>query len=510
MAEPDIAIRKFIGLNTHSPNAEGDISELIVAENVQWDQDGIAKARTGFNFFTNLPAGQVSMINAGRLASTADESVDGRLFIGTANYYEWTGAKTDPSLPATGVAGTLPDNFSDKGAQHGNALYLVDGARWNGTTLTVSSLGYPILGTPKGAIASHQERLWVAATSSGTCRLYFSEVGDATTWPAANFIDVGVGYGGEIVDLRSFQNRLWIFKTGSIWVLETPGVPTSWILRKFSDDGCAGQSSLEYEGSMYWVSADGAYRYNGSTVERISDPIKDVFIQRINPFDRCNSAAFRDNFVFFIEVEGVIRVLCFQTKLGLWSEWVFEFSDANTFVESIWSEPYGPTSGAGFEPGLYLGIHDGGSTGMIIGNDFDVTSNEYMDQLGTRISTDVVTNYPYSAVIQTKFSDLDDPSMKRVTYWQVEYEGADITFEQISDSGASVSRTDDNPGLTADAGVTYSTKFKGIGYFRRISLKITLSNLNNALDSIGARVYGVFGYVKSKGKQIKTKDQVMN
>lgn len=495
MAPPAISVAKFSGLATYAPNDEGDFSQLIRAENAQFNRAGQIEARRGFHFFTNLPTGNQSGRCLGKLTPPNPITSPTRMFLGNTRYHKWAGDKHDPSLASVGA---LAPNAQNTGAQYAGVLYFLDALNWNGTTISLTT-GQPATG--RGAICAHNERIWVAPTAGAfPCRLYFSAVGDPENWPSDNFIDVGPGDGGAIVDLRSYRNRLYIFKTKSLWILETPGAPTSWSLRRYSYDGCVGQSSIEHEGILYWFGREGAYRHDGSSIKVISEPIADVWNDNeVTDDSFAQSAVYDDMWVFWIWQNGNQKVLCFHTKLEQWTEWTFDWQTPTTYVESIWAEPI---DDGGFTKGFYLGVHNT-THGMIVGIEFGGTANPFLDELGSRIGADSITQYPYDVTIQTKWSDFGDPlSKKRVKQWMVETDGGDMRAEQIDGEQRQVEQYLIGTGGYND-NITVEQRFRGIGYFRKLSLRLTITNF----ATVGWKLHGLWGDMSVKGKQIKNESQ---
>src|SRR5687768_8284290 len=96
----DVSIRRFKGLVTDTPNTEGEVDELIQAENVIFAHDGQLEARPGLHFFTNAPVGDTVLYFLGVKTDVFSPKA---LFAGDSAYYLWDYEKTTPSIPKTGV-----------------------------------------------------------------------------------------------------------------------------------------------------------------------------------------------------------------------------------------------------------------------------------------------------------------------------------------------------------------------------------------------------------------------
>lgn len=579
---PDISIRRFKGLVTYSPNADGEVDELVSAENVLFDDNGQATARPGFHFFTNTPVGEFLLYFLGR---TGDADGD-RLLASFQSYYLWRGSHDNPALSRTGIISvlsgsrtsnvvtltidtpnghglavndrvtvtvadityngtftvasvltgphrityaqtaaddaasgtgtvlTVPNNLFDVGVQYNFNLYLIDGRHWDGLLDIIKrTTGQPT--ALEGCMAVHAERLWFVDRGAGNARLRFSDPGNPDSWPAANFIDIQPGDGTLATDLRSFQNRLYIFKERDSWVLETPGTPTTWLLRRFSNIGGSVRSSVEYDGVMYWHAATGAYRFDGSGIDDISDPINNIFkvrtVRDTVSFGASvlDTLAFRDLWIFGFYVKNTLRFFCFHTKLELWSEWTFpSFIKVDTSNElgivdgplSIWAEPYNEFT---LNAGIYMTVKDLTNHAFLVGTELSFTDS-YVDETGSHIGVPVEIEHDYEVKIQTKYSEFGDPyGKKRSLDWILEHEGGDVLVEQISSDQVIVDRT--VLGSTA-IGVVNQNKISGLGYFRKLSLRLTASNFK----STGFRFYGLYGRMKSRGKQITNQEQVVS
>lgn len=645
----DVVIRRFKGLNTIAPDFDGEPDQLIKAENVIFDSDGLMQARQGLHYRDSVDGTENDMVYLG----TYDFFPSVRIFVSEESYYEWDGVNmnklgviavssglrdgagtvtlnitvnhpfavgdsirvdvatasfngvhTVTAVGATTVtfvdagpaegsgAGTVtyrPLNIQDRGVHYDGKIYFADGKHVDNSNLRVTP---GQVRSQYGALAMHADRLWFIRRDTQDSRLYFSAPGNPSSWPAANFIDVGPDTGVYPRGLRSFQNKLFIFRDGDTWVLETPGIPTTWVLRKFLDISCDANSHIEHDGAMYWTAQTGAYRFDGGSVEKISDPIQDIFDERRSsdlygvPYS-VYTTVYKDTWYVgllmrnaFFGDDQLHRIMCFHTKLGYWTELITPLNDIeqNRFFRSMWSEDYGGDIHDGLTQGLYMTF---GAFGLTPTAGFFVSTHDqhgnavadfWLDQIGPSI-----VNIDYDIVIQTKYSDYGTAyDMKRCQDWMIEYRGdatvtldqfderestvqtqfvggsrsapiaftdgsrtvstatlvglpvghgirdgdyvivdaADATYDEpegtyVFDVGATTLSYTDGSGVDASSGpgtvillpsqrVTRTKKARGIGYFRRLSLKLTVTGL----DDVGFKLIGLQARMKNRGKSI--------
>lgn len=654
----DITIRRLNGLVTYGPDSDGKATDLIRCDNVQFDQDGMARARSGLHFISNtalnefyptyvgatnffesvrfivtletwyvwdgtkntptlidistraftggsrtsnvvtltgLPAGHNIQVGATIKVDAADNTYDGTFTVDTSSATSITYAQVLANDASSG-AGIIkiypPDDFQSVGVEFGNAVYFTKGMYikfFDSNPVDVEF--HPIPGFPFGfadraALVWHADRMWTISFQSGSPRLYFSAPGDPLSWPAANFIDVGDNNWYAATGLYSFQGRLYIWTSVDMWALETPGVPTTWVLRRFARIGSDAGSTVEHDGVLYWCGPEGIYSYTGSEVEKISDPIEDIIFSRQTQhlglgegFSMTRTAAFRDLVIFQIRCErhfDSIRTFVFNPKLKVWSEWTFAAQTnsgvSEIYPSSIWAEE---ADQGNVDTGIYMTWTDENQHGFLVGTELD--ADYKVDETGTRTGTPTVTERPYSVVIQTKYSDFEDAyNKKRVLDWVFEYEGRDLLVEQLDERFATIDQSFPAPvnsrivavsagvrefnvvNLTVPTGhgiskgdiivvdvvdatydgtftvlgvkatsisyrlvaaddvasgagtvtftpnAVYLNRARGIGYFRKVSLKITASNFKY----VGFKLYGIFARMRVRGRQITSQEQL--
>jgi hypothetical protein len=159
---------------------------------------------------------------------------------------------------------------------------LTDGAtNWiltDGRTVTAST------SSPKGAInAFYAERIWTAGVSGSPSVLYASAVGDPEDWTTdttvdsdATFFNIRQNDGYNIRALKRFKNALLVFKDYSIDSISVKNDGLTFAQNPISNTiGTLFPNSIaERPNDIIWLGHDGYYSYNGSTIKRISDPVK--------------------------------------------------------------------------------------------------------------------------------------------------------------------------------------------------------------------------------------------
>lgn len=135
-------------------------------------------------------------------------------------------------------------------------------------------------GSPPHAqyITAHKNYLFMAGSSEGPSRLYFSEVLNIESWPVLNFIDVSPNDGDWITGLLPYDDYLIITKNRSVWLLVGSG-PSDFEVRRIHDGiGCVAPRSLvKVVDSFAFASTEGIYLSDISTPTLISERLKETW-----------------------------------------------------------------------------------------------------------------------------------------------------------------------------------------------------------------------------------------
>lgn len=131
----------------------------------------------------------------------------------------------------TGADFTVPFVAGNGVIVYGNWTFPNNRLRfWNGTT-TADASTVAIAGR---GLAYHKERFWTCGTAANPSRLYYSGIGDHTSWSLDTFIDVGPNDGGVAEDILPANGGLLIAKSNGLWFLSGDG-PSSFALTKIDN-----------------------------------------------------------------------------------------------------------------------------------------------------------------------------------------------------------------------------------------------------------------------------------
>lgn len=109
-------------------------------------------------------------------------------------------------------------------------------------------------------------------------RLYFSKMANSYSYPQNNWIDIGGDDGDRIMAIIPLADTLLIFKRRSLYALVGEDSAT-WQVRYVTGSGTISKRSvISVRDSIYFLSYDGFYKTNGSSVEKISYAIDNLFI----------------------------------------------------------------------------------------------------------------------------------------------------------------------------------------------------------------------------------------
>jgi hypothetical protein len=105
-------------------------------------------------------------------------------------------------------------------------------------------------------------------------RIMFSEVGKYDLFPNFNFIDVVKGDGEDYVKLESYADRLLAYKQRTLQVINISSPsPSNWFLETTIQEGGVSKpySVCKGRGGVVWANRNGVYRYDGSSVNKVTD-----------------------------------------------------------------------------------------------------------------------------------------------------------------------------------------------------------------------------------------------
>lgn len=132
--------------------------------------------------------------------------------VSNAQLYQWSGSGNFGAIGSANLTNSLPVWFETAN----DILFGLNGTEvvdWDGTTVTKNRATVPL-----GFYARwFHNYLFVAKTQSQPNRLFWSNLGDPTTFTGANFVDVNPGDSDQILSLAAIQDELLIFKRNTIW-----------------------------------------------------------------------------------------------------------------------------------------------------------------------------------------------------------------------------------------------------------------------------------------------------
>ena len=193
-------------------------------------------------------------------------------------------------------------------------------------------------------------------------RIMFSEVGKYDLFPNFNFIDVVKGDGEDYVKLESYADRLLAYKQRTLQILNISSPSTSnWFLETTIQEGGVQNpySVCKGRGGVIWANTSGVYRYDGSSVKKVTDgKIKDSEWKTFSSSDTMSLGY----------IGNTDQVIIMKRADVSEDAYIYDLrSDSFTLSELI-----GPNSTSSFKPPLTNFVND--SIGkLIVGYDVEST-----------------------------------------------------------------------------------------------------------------------------------------
>jgi len=141
---------------------------------------------------------------------------------------------------------------------------------WAGLSTTPVPVSAVVSGV---STAYFKTRFFIGGDVTLGSRLFYSDIGDLTSWPAANFIDIGKDDGEKIDDLASTQNLLVIGKASGIWTLSGSGPDTFFLSQMPYGEAAPGRSIAITPFGAIVAGKTGVWSVVSSTVENISEKL---------------------------------------------------------------------------------------------------------------------------------------------------------------------------------------------------------------------------------------------
>lgn len=310
-------------------------------------------------------------------------------------------------------------------------------------------------------------------TQKGTYRIYYSAVGNFTSWPVNNFFDVGPGDGDHVTAMAVQGDALVIFKRNSTWSLFFEADPFLGTLRKVNNEiGATGiHAVVTYQNEVYLISRRGIHRLVSLLFEDIGQNLGLFKIRKAHD-GKDSISVIGDKIICCIDTGNAAqpyRYFVYYTESNAWSEYQFAFNPVR-FV------PY-----LDFQYSLHQFATDFSSVNLYHMHPEDRSSKNYGDS---------PSNITYTSLVTKRFN-YDSPStFKRLFWWAVDIVTNNRTFTlgTITDS-VHISPTTLHS-TTED--VTTLIKTKMGGRFRNIQYVVRSSTVNGYLRIRGgeARISG--------------------
>jgi len=178
------------------------------------------------------------------------------------------------------MSGTAPFSYET----FNGACYISNGVdsygKWNGSNYSAFA------SAPKGKfIRLWKDTMWMTGVAGNNDRVYASAPGDAESWPAANWIDLGKGDGDFTTCLATDGINLIVFKRNRHFTIFDPVSLANRVVD--FEKGCESHFSMvQFEGETFFLSRRGICKYYGDTPSEIIsgkiDPMFDPAIININ------------------------------------------------------------------------------------------------------------------------------------------------------------------------------------------------------------------------------------
>jgi len=497
MARPagfnDVEIKNFSGLDLRGPGELLSERTLQTLTNFEIGDLGQIKTRPGFKRvhdgvqLGNFPVrfiGQHSTDNLNQIivqtVTDGYSTLHGRglLYYTNNSGSTWTNMGASINLSC--------GRSSQFGEGNSNIPTLTGLYTWNGSTLTGPVSGTK-LSSYTGLLA--QDRYFTIENSTGN--IWFSDPGNAASYPGSNTIGFTVDNKDNIVGILPYRDRVVIFFQNSIRVLYLNGPPASWVM-KFLPFYMGVQNQdcyYVYNDLIYFLSSEGLFRTDLTQLEELSKPIAPVFQRRWEAYQLESSTYHRRKYAdalgfwrgrFFLSMRTVghssnfgggiptHKIYMYNVRNGAWSEIVPNISNSESLPFTPFASFYSNYIGRKTPPaanynkeGLYISL--GEPTGRIYF--FDDEDPVYYDGISNATS--------FTSVLKTKEIDADLPSeYKRSHTVSIRTKKTPVatvgTSTKLNVNGTDLASTPIQPST-----IPKQIRIKGPGYFRTFNLELT-------------------------------------
>jgi hypothetical protein len=169
---------------------------------------------------------------------------------------------------------------------------------WNGQGTTPTDVSAVAAGR---CTAFFKTRFFIGGQLTIASRLFYSDIGDQTSWPATNFIDIGKDDGEPIDDIASTQNVLVVAKASGIWTLSGSGPDTFFLSQMPYGEAAPGRSIAVSPFGAIVAGKTAVWSVVSNTVENISRQIGPSYA----PTGYVHTA-YVDNKVYILDVDAKV------------------------------------------------------------------------------------------------------------------------------------------------------------------------------------------------------------
>lgn len=437
--EAQIQWRKFSyfdnkkGLDDNLSTTEIDDAEATDLQNVVFDIGGAIKKRFGF---TNVPIPPIYTVATGSVNCVNGlcfyKKDDGSRYLFAISNSDGTAVAHKKNFSATGgpVAGlwnyligptytlsaTYSNDYQPDFAIASDSIVFTTGKQgnpwvWDGTgcikKLITSGMANQATGT---VVEYHKNQLFVTGDTDYPSRVYFSDLGDITSYYRTDFFDVQTTDGSKVRSLCSAFDSLYIFKDKSIWRLSGDERDSFRLQLMVSGIGTISNGSVKVVNNyIYFTTAqndiavyDGAYTCKFIS-QKIRGTIGDLNFQRAtNNISAAFSTYKYNDFDYYVSttLSGSTtnnRILVFDTQHSAWTK--FKGINANAMCVG---------DNDTFQNALYFGDYSGYV--------YRYPSTKYID--GSVATEGTVASVAIASFYQTKWFKYSDICLGD-KYWRL-------------------------------------------------------------------------------------------
>src|SRR5258708_3161156 len=271
---------QLIGMNDRYPPQALPRGIYTLVQNALVDQDRIQKRKGTTPVAASI--GSFSILGLSAFQPDAGTKYLIANFDGASNaqLYKWSGSGNFTTLGSANLTAGASMNF----VQASNILYGFNGTDVVSVDSSLTVTKNPAT-VPQGNYASwFHNYLFVANSAAHPNRVFWSVLGDPTTFNSSDFIDINPSDGDQITGLAILNDELYVFKNNTIWTLTGFSVPTFATTAALGQNtnnkiygyGSPSQKSIVSTGrDLYYLSfAGGTPHFRSFITTQFSSPIE--------------------------------------------------------------------------------------------------------------------------------------------------------------------------------------------------------------------------------------------